>query len=198
MTEPRPFDPERPEPALMRETAQALLRGRVVAAPSDTVYGFLASADSPEGLAHLQRLKERAGPFLRLAADAEQVLELCDPLPEILRRRLRAVWPGPVTVILPATGHAQGLAFRVPRAAWLRELVKQVGACLLSTSANPPGRPEPQAASEVSTLFPELDLILDGGRAATSRPSTLVDCRSWPGRVVREGAGDPGPLLPPD
>jgi L-threonylcarbamoyladenylate synthase len=193
-------DLEHPDPITIARAAALLRDGRVVAGPSDTVYGFLALAGDPRALHALQALKGREGPFLVLVSDWHQANSLAPRTRPELWKRLSRVWPGPVTAILPAGGEGSGqtLAVRMPDSPFLVALIRSAGGPLLSTSANPPGAPVPVTAGEVVHAFPEeIPLILDGGDAASSEPSTLVDLCALPPRVIRSGRGDPAPLLDP-
>jgi 5-(carboxyamino)imidazole ribonucleotide mutase len=193
-------DPTHPDPRTIEIAAVLLRKGEVVAGPSDTVYGFLALAGNPRGLATLRRLKGRDGPFLVVVATWEEARSLSPRTGPGTWNRLSRVWPGPVTAVLPAgaPGSGETVAMRMPDSALLAALVTGAGGPLLSTSANPPGGPTPLRAGDVLRAFPEgIPLVLDGGDARSSEPSTLVDLCVSPPRVIRPGGDDPGPLLDP-
>jgi L-threonylcarbamoyladenylate synthase len=182
---------------VVEETARRLERGDVVAGPSDTVYGFLALSGHASALETLRRLKGREGPFLLLVRDALAARDAAGDVSPETWDRLRRVWPGPVTALLPGRTD-DVVALRVPDAPFLAALLDRVRRPLVSTSANPPGRPEPLCAAEVAAAFPDDALfVLDGGAAASARPSTIVDLTGETPRVVRPGAGNPRPLLDP-
>lgn len=177
---------------------QCLRDGEIVAAPSDTVYGYLASPDRPEALERLRRLKGRPGPFLILLPDVPALAAFAD-VPDPARHRLESVWPGPYTVLLqareqPAWGTGTTIGVRVPDSDFLRPVLHAFPGGLLSTSANPPGDLPPRRAADVADGL-DLALVVDAGEAASDVPSTLVDWTVHPPRLVRAGAGDPGPLL---
>ena len=115
--------------------------------------------------------------------------------------RLRRVWPGPVTVILPTApnmpgAQSGGIALRMPRSRFLRDLLRAVGEPLFSTSANRAGAPVPLVADDVAAaLGADIALILDGGAADSREPSTIVDWTAATAKLVRSGRGDAGPLL---
>jgi L-threonylcarbamoyladenylate synthase len=174
-----------------------------VAGPSDTVYGFLALASHPGAGLALARLKSRSGPFLLLVDGWAQARALTRGVGEDTWFRLSRVWPGPITVVLPAAAgfQAEGMetiALRMPESPFLRAILREVGEPLFSTSANRAGRPAPVTAEEVLLEFSELPiLVLDGGPSPSREPSTLVDLAGIEPRVLRAGAGDPAPLLDP-
>jgi L-threonylcarbamoyladenylate synthase len=197
------IDPRDPDPELIHRAARAILAGGVVAAPSDTVYGFLARPSHPAACAELGRLKSRPGPFLVLVATWHQARALSRGVGEDTWERLARVWPGPITVVLPAAPGLPGatedtIALRMPESPLLLAILREVGEPLFSTSANRAGRPAPVSADQVVGEFPDrLTLVLDGGPAPSREPSTLVDLAGAVPRVLRAGAGDPAPLLDP-
>jgi L-threonylcarbamoyladenylate synthase len=197
------IDIANPDMLTVERAAQALDHGDVIAAPSDTVYGFLARPDRPRAVEELARLKSRAGPFLVLVAAWEDARRLSAELGEERWARLARVWPGPVTVILPASEDAAGahrgtIALRMPNATFLVALIRAAGTPLLSTSANRAGEATPVRAQEVARAFTEeISLLLDGGPADSEIPSTLVDWTQSSPRVLRVGRGDPALLLDP-
>jgi L-threonylcarbamoyladenylate synthase len=196
------IDPGAPAPAVLRRIARLLREGEVVGAPSDTVYGFLALPRQARARETVSRLKGRSGPFLVLVATWEQVRTRTRELPEPLPSRLRDVWPGPVTVILPARPRTPGavggtLGLRMPDSVFLRALLEEVGEPLLSTSANRPGQPPLLRAEDVEAEFPELPLVVDGGPSASPEPSAVVDLTQFPPRILRAGRGGGAALLDP-
>jgi L-threonylcarbamoyladenylate synthase len=106
-------------------------------------------------------------------------------------------WPGPLTLVLRAApafppelaGPGHTVAVRIPPAAWLRELVAEIGLPITATSANISGEREVFDPAEVIRLFEgKVDIILDGGPTPGGLPSTIVDISGDRPRVLREGA----------
>ena len=162
----------------------------VTALPTETFYGLAAP---PGDLAAVERIVAVKG---RLAEKRFPVvgatLEQLDRLVRLegpWRGRLAAVWPAPLTVVLPAVSEGGGtIAVRVPAHPLLRALLAAVGP-LTATSANRSGAPARSAPGEVEReLGADLDLLLDGGATAGGLPSTLVDLTSRPPRLLRAGA----------
>ena len=194
------------------EVAAALKLGEVLLMPTDTLPGLHCRADRPEAVARIAALKERSAgkPFLLLAASLMQVetLTQIDALTAPSSQRVRAYvdrcWPGPHTLILPAaldlplsiTGGASGIALRIPAVAPLRDVISTVAAPLVSTSANRRGAP---AATELTAaaheFAPEVDAIWQPHPAdwptITAVPSSLIDLRVWPPRILRQGSEPP-------
>lgn len=192
-----------PDPEVLAAAARRLLEGGIVAAPSDTVYGYLALPRSAEARERLGRLKGRPGPFLVLVTAWEEARSWTRGVPDRTWEALDAVWPGPVTVILPTDpampgSENGGIGLRMPDSPFLTALLAAVGEPLFSTSANRPGESAPLTAQEAAAACGgEAVLVLDGGPAASREPSTVVDLTVHPPRIVRAGRGDASPLLDP-
>ena len=180
------------------ERAVAILRdGGLVAYPTDTVYGLAALPTDDRAVARLfeakKRALDRAVPLL-IASPADVAL-VVDEVPEIARRLMRTFWPGALTIVFRtaadfrSTAVDRTVALRVPDHPTPRELARLLGAPITGTSANVSGEPDPLTAEDVrSQLGDTVDLVIDGGRCAGGRPSTVVDCTTEPPRVLREGA----------
>ena len=191
-------DPARLSQSAIERVARGIRAGQVAAIPTDTVYGLAGDPFQPAVVERIFRLKGRAEdkPILLLAASRQQAESLAARLPEAFAVLAARFWPGPLTMIVPAspqvpraiTAGTGTVAVRVPGAVLTRELVRAAGRPLTGTSANRSGWRAAESAAEVREQFPwGLDWILDGGPARGSAPSTIVDLTGTP-RVVREGA----------
>ena len=178
------------------ELVEALRADLPVLLPVDTVYGLCALAASEEAAASLYRLKGRSTeqPTAVLAASVEDILTA---IPELSEHALRALLPGPYTLVLPnparrfpwlAGASPDAIGIRVPQLPEpTRAAVAAVGA-VLATSANDPGGPNPATLDAVPARIraacgAELDL---GPLPGT--PSTVLDLTGPEPRVLREGA----------
>lgn len=181
------------------DTAAAALRAdQVVVYPTDTLYALGAIATSDVGVQTILRLKgrlpERTLPLI--AADLEQVTWLAGTLSARGSAVAAAWWPGPVTLVLDAARTlAPGvvapdgsIAVRVPAHEGARRLAALAGEPLTSTSANRTGEPPAATAADCRHFASEVAIILDGGPAEFTQPSTIVDVRHDPIRLIREGA----------
>jgi L-threonylcarbamoyladenylate synthase len=195
------IDLQRPDRDVLERAARVLCAGELVAAPSDTVYGLLPLPRSDAARERLTAVKGRPGPFIVLIRSWEEARSWTRGLSEAQWTRLERVWPGPVTVILPTAqdmpgAERGGIALRMPRSRFLKDLLRAVGEPLFSTSANRAGAPVPLVADDVAaTLGGDVALILDGGPADSREPSTIVDWTGSAAKLVRSGRGDAGPLL---
>jgi len=184
--------------AAIRQAAEALRAGQVVAIPTDTVYGLAADPFQPRAVESVFRLKGRAEnrPILLLVDSRRQAESLAASLPPAFDALASRFWPGPLTLILRAASHVPEritartgtVALRWPGSLLTRELIRAARGPLTGTSANRSGRPAAATAGQVGQqFFGQLGYILDGGPAATGLASTIVDLTGQP-RVVREGA----------
>lgn len=175
----------------------ALRRGDLVAYPTDTVYGLAADPRQVDAVSRLFRAKQRRQDLAIpvIAADLDQVAQVGELSP---RGRLLAAtfWPGPLTLVIAAhadvnrrlLGGHDTIAVRVPASGIARSLARHLDFPVTATSANLSGAPAPTtAAGVVSMLGAELALVLDGGSARHTEPSTIVDVSCEDARLIRPG-----------
>jgi L-threonylcarbamoyladenylate synthase len=189
--------------AALRPAIEHLDAKRVLAYPTETVYGFGGAVDE-ESVEALVRLKSRppGKPFLLLIASSEMVARLDLRLSGFAAHLAARHWPGPLTLVLPGgerriparlRGPEGGVAVRWTSHPALARLILAYGEPITSTSANRPGVPPAMAASEVLEQWGHavgrgVLHVLDGGRLTPSPPSTVVDCTGRRPRVIRPGA----------
>ena len=182
------------------ERAASVLRaGGLVAFPTDTVYGvgcrWVGDPLPRERLFQLkQRPVDRRVPVL--VDSLQQAVEHGYEADDRIKLLTRRFWPGALTIVLPfcadapAPEGAETQAFRAPDHPVALALIGAVGPLYVS-SANLSGQPEALTADEVLAAFAGsdlLDAVVDGGRAAGGRASTVVDLSVSPARLLREGA----------
>ena len=196
------WSPEEVEAAIRPAIAQ-LDEGRVLAYPTETVYGFGTAVDA-ESVQSLVDLKGRppGKPFLLLIAGSEMIARFGLELPTLAAQLAARHWPGPLTLVLPGgerrvpprlRGPEGGVAVRWTPHPGLTRLIRAYGEPITSTSANRPGVPPATSASEIveqwgSALSRGILRALDAGRLVDSPPSTVVDCTGRRLRVIRPGA----------
>ncbi|MGZ4258360.1 MAG: L-threonylcarbamoyladenylate synthase [Gaiellaceae bacterium] len=176
--------------------AEAIRAGSLVVLPTDTVYGLCADPENEAAAAEVSRLKGRGErqPIAILARDVERLLER---VPELDERVLRALLPGPYTLILPnparryawLTGERPDtIGVRVPEPpAGAAEVLDEVGA-VLATSANAHGRPDPRRLEDVpEEIRAACGALVDAGELPGT-PSTVLDLTGPEPKVLREGA----------
>ncbi|HTK48102.1 MAG TPA: L-threonylcarbamoyladenylate synthase [Gemmatimonadaceae bacterium] len=189
--------------AAMRPALEQLALRRVLAYPTETVYGFGGAIDR-DSVDALIRLKGRpkGKPFLLLIAGSDMLAKLDLRLPSFATNLAARHWPGPLTLVLrggerrvpePLRGPEGGIAVRWTSHPAIQRLVRAHDDAITSTSANRPGVPPAMSAREIreqwSAAIARGTLrVLDGGTLAPSAPSTVVDCTGRAPRVVRPGA----------
>ena len=185
-----------PDAGMLAAAASILRAGGVVAYPTDTLYGLAVDPGNDAAVARLFDLKGRdaASPVALIAADAATAAQA--GVFGLLERRLaETFWPGPLTIVLPATGKmARALApggtigVRVPAHPVARGFSRAFGGCITATSANRSGWPPCVTGDEVTAALGEsLDVLIDAGPTAGGAPSTVVELVE--GRPVLHRAG---------
>jgi len=179
----------------LTDAAEAIRAGRPVVLPTDTVYGLCADPESEAAAAEVSRLKGRGErqPIAILARDVDRLVER---VPELDERVLRALLPGPYTLVLPnparrypwLTGDRETIGVRVPELpAVTAEVLDEVGA-VLATSANVHGGPDPKRLAEVpDEIRSACGVLVDAGELPGT-PSTVLDLTGDEPRILREGA----------
>lgn len=194
-----------PTDAALARAAAALRDGRLVAFPTETVYGLGADATNDHAVAAIFALKGRPqfNPLIVHVADVDTARDLV--LFDARAERLAAqFWPGPLTLVLPrrqgcavsllASAGLDSLAVRVPAHPVAQKLLRAVGRPLAAPSANPSGRMSPTTARHVVDGFASvadagatLAMVLDGGPCDIGLESTVVDlCGALPA-LLRQG-----------
>ncbi len=180
------------------EAASLLQQGRLVAFATDTVYG-IGALPVPDATAAIFAAKGRpTGRALPLLlAKADEAPRHGAQVPESALLLTSTYWPGPLTLVVPATedlARALGAenpsaGIRVPKHDPLRELLRLAGGALAVSSANRSGETESLSAEEVQrALGAHVVLILDGGQSQTHLASTVVDVTTEPPRILRAGS----------
>lgn len=198
-----PFWSDEEITAAIRPALEQMERRRVLAYPTETVYGFGGAIDR-DSVAALIRLKRRppGKPFLLLVDGSDTLARLDLSLPSYAANLAARHWPGPLTLVLSGGEHRVSPQLRGPEGGvavrWtshpgVARLIRAHGEAITSTSANRPGVPPATTAAEILAQWGEAvargDLrVLDGGRLAPSPPSTVVDCMGRHPRVIRPGA----------
>ena len=194
-------DASRPERSVLEAAAQAMLRGGVIAFPTDTLYGLGCSLFDVSAVELVKRLKRRdpRHAFISLIPDPSQADALALTVSPVARRLIRDFWPGPLSLIFVAAeivprgvrGAGGTVALRCPMDPLSHALLQRFGGPVVSSSANLTGQPPAETAGEVVGYFGnQLDLVLDGGTRRGGVPSTLVDVSGPRTKLLRRGPVD--------
>lgn len=181
----------------VREEVIAALRApELVVVPTDTVYGVIADAFNPKATMALRDVKQLAptAPLTVLIRSPRQVSGLVSDIPEAADRLMASYWPGPLTLVLPATdgltwdiGTPSVVALRMPTDELLLEVIADVGPLVCSAAARPVDEPPHTVADARSALGDDVELYVDGG-TRDGQWSTIVDLTRDHAVVLREGA----------
>jgi L-threonylcarbamoyladenylate synthase len=179
--------------------AVALLRqGRLVAFPTETVYGLGANALDAAAVTRIFAAKGRpsSNPLIVHVRDLEQARELTAAWPAEAERLARRFWPGPLSLVLPrravvpdvVTAGLDTVAIRVPAHPVAQCLLQACRLPIAAPSANPSmGLSPTRAWHVVESLDDRVDLVLDGGACSGGLESTVLDLTSSPARILRPG-----------
>jgi L-threonylcarbamoyladenylate synthase len=198
-----PFWSDEEVGAAVRPALEQIEMRRVLAYPTETVYGFGGGIDrdSVDALIQLKG-RPKGKPFLLLIAGSEMLGKLDLTLPSFATNLAARFWPGPLTLVLPGgekrvpealRGPEGGVAVRWTSHPALERLILIYGDAITSTSANRPGVPPATSAREIREQWGDAIArgtmrVLDGGTLTPSPPSTVVDCTGRAPRVIRPGA----------
>ncbi len=177
----------------------ALRAGKLVAFPTETVYGLGADASNDEAIASVFAVKGRPTdhPLIVHLATIEQLAQWSDPLPASAHKLAEAFSPGPITFLVPkaahvslaVTGGRHTVGLRIPAHPLTHAMLKKFGGGVAGPSANRFGRVSPTTAADVLLdLGDDVDVVLDGGPCEVGIESTIVDCTTSPVTVLRRGA----------
>ncbi len=191
------IDPEQPSDEALERAAVALRRGGIVAIPTDALYTLVADPFNLHAVGRVFAAKgreaQRSLPLL--VSDFMMAEDLVKELPDRFYLLARRFWPGPLTIIVPAsakvplkvTGNTGRLALRQSRSVTAQALIERLGQPLIATSANVSGQPTCQTGIDVfGTMDGRVDLVLDGG-SCIGAGSTTVDITEPYWRLIKEG-----------
>src|ERR1017187_4935795 len=192
------INPEEPQPEVLEQAAAAVRRGKVVAIPSDALYTLVADPFNLRAVTQAFKAKgrelQRSLPIL--VRDIVMAEELAGELNNRFFLLARRFWPGPLTIIVPAsakiplkvTGNTGRMALRQSRSKILNLLIDLLNEPLISTSANISGHPTCRSGIEVFGMMDgRVDLVIDGG-ACTGQGATTVDITDPYWKVIKAGA----------
>ena len=192
------INPDEPQPEVLELAAAAVRRGKVTAIPTDALYTLVADPFNLGAVAQVFQAKgrepHRSLPIL--VGDLMMAEELASELSNRFFILARRFWPGPLTIIVPAsarvplklTGNTGRLALRQSRSKIANQLIAMLNHPLISTSANISGRPTCRSGIDVFGMMDgRVDLVIDGG-TCSGAGATTVDITEPYWRLIRAGA----------
>ncbi len=186
------------DPAAIAQAAELIRAGRLVAFPTETVYGLGANTLNPAAVARIFEAKGRpaTNPLIVHVASVEAARALAKTWPDIADRLADRFWPGPLTLVVEkaacvpdiVTAGGPTIGLRVPDHPAALALLEAAGVPIAAPSANRSEEVSPTTAQHVfDSLGDRVDLILDGGPTNVGIESTVLDVTETPPRVLRLG-----------
>jgi L-threonylcarbamoyladenylate synthase len=190
----------------IKDAAASLVKGDLVAFPTETVYGIGADATNKDAIARIYKAKGRpeGHPLIVHISSLVNLDKWARDIPEYAVKLTRAFWPGPMTLILPRTnlakdfitGSQDNVGIRIPShtvaLALLKEFEDQGGLGVAAPSANRFGAVSPTTAMaveiELTDFLSKNDQILDGGPCLVGVESTIINCTQNKPSILRPGA----------
>jgi len=183
------IDNNNPQQKDIDEAISVLKKGGLVAFPTETVYGLGANSLNKKVVEKLYRVKKRPNDknFTLLLDDVRNIDNFAVDILPAAYRLVDKFWPGPLTIILKDK-ESSTVGLRMPKSETALGIVKKAGFPIACPSANLSGAGDPVSAEMViKDLDGKVELILDAGKTELGVPSTVVDGRSLPFKVLRKG-----------
>ena len=192
--------------SVLRQSAEKLRAGDLVAFPTETVYGIGADAENKDAVARMYQVKNRPSghPVIVHIAELNDVDYWAQEIPEYAINLMRDFWPGPMTLLLKRrevagdflTGAQDIVGLRIPANSLALGLLNEFkavgGKGIAAPSANRYGAVSPTTAEavrqELSEHLSPNDQILDGGPCLVGVESTIIDCSGQNPKILRPGA----------
>lgn len=193
--------PVDPQPRLVRQAAEVIRNGGLIAYPTDSCYALGCSLENKEGIERITRIR---------SLDSKHHFTLmCDEFAQLGQfviidnsafRTIKSITPGPYTFIMKATKEVprkmmhpkkNSVGARIPENPTALSLVREVGDPILSSTLLLPGHDDPLTNAEdvAQAIGNDVDLIIDSGTPGTT-PTSVIDFTEGAPIVRREGAGD--------
>jgi L-threonylcarbamoyladenylate synthase len=178
-------------------TQSAFLDGEVLAYPTEAVYGLGCDPDNQQAVYRILTLKQRSVDkgLILVTHDYQQVQPYINvqAIPDKTRQQMDAVWPGPVTFLLPKsdqapywiTGYSEMIAIRVSAHNTSKQLCEWVNKPLVSTSANLAGKPPALSEADIKNAFGDQVMLIQGDLGAQRSPSKIIN--GMTGETIRNG-----------
>ena len=192
-------DTESPDQDTIGKAAASMKKGGLVVFPTSSFYGLGTEAFNAEAVDKVFRVKNRdpQKPVLILVASLADVATLVRSIPKTAMRLMEAFWPGGLTLVFHAadllpsnlTGYTGKIGIRLASHPVASALVTAMGGPITGTSANLSGKGSCTTVAEIDRYIKDqVDLVLDAGKLAGGKGSTVVDVTQDPPKILREGA----------
>jgi len=186
------------EEAVLSRAAEIIAKGGVIAYPTETFYGLGVDATNEKAIRKIYDLKGRNfnNPLSIIIARTENLYPLVDEVPACALKLIHFFWPGPLTIVFKASSEITPLlmaqtgkiGIRVSSHPGATAIAHKLGRPLTATSANVSGATECSTAAEVSAqIGNKIDALVDLGKTAGGKGSTIIDVTINPPQILREG-----------
>lgn len=186
------------EQSELKQAAQLIKQGEVVAFPTETVYGLGANALDKHAVKKIFKAKGRPSdnPLIIHIAYKKDVKKLVSSLTPIAKKIIKECWPGPLTIILPksdivpyeTTAGLETVAIRMPKSPIALSLIKEAGVPIAAPSANISTKPSGTTFDAVHDDFDgKIAGIIKGNKTAIGVESTVIDLTCEPPLLLRPG-----------
>jgi tRNA threonylcarbamoyl adenosine modification protein (Sua5/YciO/YrdC/YwlC family) len=194
------INPQHPEPRKIKQVAEVLANGGIIAYPTDTYYGIGCDLFNKDSIEKIYQLKRRSPhqPFTFICSDLKNISEYAQ-VTNYAYKTMKRLLPGPYTFVLEGSRlvprimltKRKTVGIRVPDNPICLAIVQELGHPVISTSATDPNSAEvletPQSIRD--KIGHALDLIIDGGNVS-GKPSSVISLIDDTPEVLREGLGD--------
>ena len=193
------IDPACPDMEAMRQAAECIKQGGLVAFPTETVYGLGADSFNSDAVKKIYMAKGRPSdnPLISHIANVDEALRLAEAIPTDAKKLMEAYWGGPLTIILKRRSDvpkiiSAGLdtvSIRMPSHSVANMLIRLAGTPIAAPSANLSGSPSPTTFEHCKAdMDGRVDMIIDGGKCSIGVESTVVDMTGEVPVILRPGA----------
>ena len=175
--------------SILRQAAEILIGGGVIAFPTETVYGIGCLMSNKEAVNRIYSIKERdrKKPLAVYLPGKRSLRDAIQSITPVAEKLISAFLPGPLTLIF-RNKEGKSTGYRISLNPVLGNLLDLLPEPMIGTSANKSGGKDPITADEVMNSIGEsIDAIIDSGPGTSAIPSTVVDCTGEVPIVLREG-----------
>lgn len=187
---------------VIKESVSLIKMGKIVAYPTDTVYGLATDIENKMALEKLSIIKNSRQP-MPIIIDTIESAQKIGIFNSVAKKLAELFWPGPLTLVVKGRGflpelleHQGKVAVRIPDHIFPVLLARNLNGLLVSTSACPSGMNSPFSPDDVEKILGEkIDLLIDDGPTKYRGPSTVIDTTVNPPKIIRLGVLSPEDIV---